>query len=118
MSEPQLSTKRCTIALVKNDKNIYPRTIKFERGSGRGSFLCATNEYARWFYSRTYNEVNADIDLVSEKIFIIFRDPELEQCGYYYCYGQDAENHSFISVANLKLYGKLCTCIYSVSYTS
>ena len=106
-----MSTKLCTIVLVKNDKKIYPRTLKFERGSGSGLFLCAANEYARWFYSRTYNEVNADIVLVSEDYFIRFRDPELEQCGYYYCYGQDAESHSFISVAKLKIYGKLCTSI-------
>ena len=109
MSGLQLSTKVCNIVLENNDKKIHPRTIKLERGSGRGSFLCATNEYARWFYSRTYNEVNADIVLVSEDYYITFRDPELEQCGYYYCYGHNAENHSFISAAKLKVYGKLCT---------
>ena len=91
--------------LVKKDNKIYPAaTVKLIRDTRDGILLCGAKE-ACWFYSHTYEEVNANIVLVSTNALVQFFPPQLKHSGYYYCYGDDYDGQSFISVAKLKVYG-------------
>ena len=91
--------------LVRKDNKIYPAaTVKLRTDISDGTLLCAATE-ACWFYSQTYKEVNANIVLVSSNTLVRFFPPQTKHSGYYYCYGDDYDGQSFISVAELKVYG-------------
>ena len=92
--------------LVKKDNKIYPTAtvIKLRTDIRDGTLLCGAKE-ACWFYSHTYKEVNANIVLVSTNTLVRFFPPQLKHTGYYYCYGDDYDGQTFISVTKLKVYG-------------
>ena len=91
--------------LVQDDSRIFPKLKVADIGS-RVTFYCESSGSVKWFFEKK-NTLPTSLP-IHFKTSLTINDIELQNAGFYFCYGSLGDNSStFLSKAELHVYGEL-----------